>query len=160
MFSESEKGEGLIEVMVTIFIATVVIGAMAIATIRGVSNAQFSQSQVQATKFAQETLEQLKTIRDRNLSVSLLSAGTMPFSQFQQNASCPDGCYFSLNQSSLSLTQVAEPGFTALSGGLRRQINLTSSATNKEITATAIVSWTDAGGPHQSNLQTIFGQIR
>lgn len=159
-----QRGEGLIEVMVTMFIATVVIGAMAIATIRGVTNAQFSQSQVQATKYAQEALESIKTVRDRNYLITLSNRGTIPFSELQQDhTACPDpGCYFTLDSTGQNMTQVGANATTALPGDLQRQIILKTSgvSTNKEIVATAIISWTDSSGTHQSNLQTIFGQLR
>ncbi len=165
MFSKwrQEAGEGLIEVMIVLFIATIVIGAMTIATVRGISNAQFSQNQTQATKLAQDALERIRTIRDRNLPIILTTRGSIKFSEFQQDVNaCVSGCYFRLDTTNLSIIQVNSTDFDALEGGLQRQIILKTSgvATNREINANVLIKWVDAGGSHQSDLQTIYGEIK
>lgn len=62
----SEKGQTLIELIVVIAVIIVVVAALTFATIASLRNANFSQNQAQATKLAQEGLEKVRILRDRD----------------------------------------------------------------------------------------------
>ncbi len=103
--------------------------------ITSLKNAQLSQTQSRATKYAQEGLEKLRTIRDRNGSISGMTLATQidgtsgcssgtptKFSDLYCNnfsticPSAPAGsgytgnvCYFKIDASNLSLTYAPGP---------------------------------------------------
>lgn len=61
-----EKGQSLLEITISIGVAIIIIMALTVITITGLRNSQFAQDQVQATKYAQDWLEQVRVIRDRD----------------------------------------------------------------------------------------------
>lgn len=68
-----EAGQSLLELIIVIAVSTMIVGALAFATIFSIRNAQLSKNQSQATKLAQEGIERVRTGRDRNSLVSVLS---------------------------------------------------------------------------------------
>ncbi len=172
-----EDGQSLIEVIVVLGLTAVVAVGLVIVVLTSLKNAKFAQNQAKATKFAQEAMEQIKSIRDRDLkgSINLASTGwddSSPFSVLWQyplsnNAQSPcinrpegvtGGCYFKLDNGNT----LAEPTLPGLSNslqdmedGLSRQIIITDDASyQQEKTVAVKVFWKDAGGEHESNLQT------
>lgn len=67
-----EKGQSLIEVLVGLATAVLIIGAITVATISALNNAVYSKNQNLATNYAQQGIEIVRNLRDRN------------YSQFQQ----------------------------------------------------------------------------
>src|SRR5438105_921832 len=68
--SSLESGQSLLEITLTLGIAALVISAIAITTIVGLQNSEYSQNQIQATKLAQEGLEAIRSMRDNDTPVT------------------------------------------------------------------------------------------
>ncbi|MDO8429123.1 MAG: hypothetical protein Q7S88_00655 [Candidatus Daviesbacteria bacterium] len=79
----AESGQSLLEVVIALSAVGVVLGALLLITITGLNNNRFAQNQVKATKYAQETIDKIKSIRDRNGTVVLRVSGceNIKFSQ-------------------------------------------------------------------------------
>lgn len=168
----SESGQSLVEVLVALVVATVVIVALIVTVLTGLKNSQFAQKQSQATRVAQDALDKIKTIRDRNGTIVYDSSNydflTPPSlsSIFTVNLSAPvacnGACYYRLlwdgGTSQWTLDQLTvDPKSESLSEGLTRQILISDDAsfgTQKYITVKVI--WSDSSGEHESNLQTIL----
>lgn len=167
-----ESGQSLIEVVIATMVAVVVLGALIITILTSLKNAQFAQNQSKATKYAQDALDKIKTIRDRNGSVTFIYASGSPaqsttkFSDLWNISGglssvgvCNTKCYLSL-VSPLGLTgnYTTATAKEDLGDGLTRQIIFedTSTTYQSEKMITVKVSWQDSAGAHESNLQTIL----
>lgn len=69
------RGQSLIEVLVALGIISVVITGVATIVTQSLSNTQFSKDQNTATKYAQEGLETVRSIRDRDYTAFALLDG-------------------------------------------------------------------------------------
>lgn len=67
----NEKGQSLLELVVSIAIAILVLGALTFAIITSLRNASFASNQAQATKLAQEGLENVRSTRDRGGALNI-----------------------------------------------------------------------------------------
>ncbi|MBI4037373.1 type II secretion system protein [Candidatus Daviesbacteria bacterium] len=65
-----QSGQSLIEVLVGLSIAAVVLGGLLISIMVSLKNAQFAQNQARATKYAQEAIDQIRAIKERNSTVT------------------------------------------------------------------------------------------
>lgn len=179
---KQQSGQSLIEVLVALSITAIVLGGLVIAVLVSLKNAQFAQNQAKATKYAQEAIDQVKTIRDRDLAVTFISNKG---SACQSSCSFGINCYFSdlwscqLSTSATSPCTVSPPGETgcyfnltdtpalnepdlpiyidqSIGNGLTRKIQITDDGTtfDKEKNVIVKVIWSDASGQHESNLQT------
>lgn len=61
-----QKGQTLLELLVVMTIVSVVIGGLVFAIIGSIRNASFAKNQAEATKFAQEAIERVRSGRDRD----------------------------------------------------------------------------------------------
>jgi type II secretory pathway pseudopilin PulG len=178
----NQQGQTLIEVLIALTVGVLILGALVIATIVSIRNAQFSQNQLQATKFAQEGIDLVRTIRNRNLKVESASP---PFSTFidlwtyspgfgscgyVKLGSCTNNAflgYFKIVPDAFNptgklirgntITEVSE----TVGGQFSRFILIEDQSspvntreTEKKITV--IVRWKDTSGNHESNIQTIL----
>ncbi|MDO8498449.1 MAG: prepilin-type N-terminal cleavage/methylation domain-containing protein [bacterium] len=160
---DRESGQSLIEVLVALVVAALVITALIITILTGLKNSQFAQKQSQATKYAQEAIDKIRGIRDRDVAVTA-NFGSTSVAKFSdlwsvQISASTDSSYFTLGVGSLSLSQVPVASSDVdLGDGLSRQImfwdDATSFALQKQVTVK--VKWTDSSGSHESNLQTII----
>lgn len=185
---QSQKGQSLLEVMVVLMITVLVLVALLTVVVVSLRNAQFAQNQTKATKYAQDAIERIKTLRDRNDSletnntvVMQSSPDTHKFSDLWSDKLsnlCAAGteisgpCYFKIVENSIThaviLTQVDPNVWDDLGDGLKRQIILTDKRSiepnvdkykyEKELTVR--VEWIDASGTHQSDLQTILKKLQ
>ena len=69
----SEAGQSLIELIVVTAVAVIVVGALTFATIASLRNAAFAKNQSQATKLAQDGLERMRSLRDRDSDIQTLN---------------------------------------------------------------------------------------
>lgn len=69
------KGQSLIEVLIALGIISMVITGVATIVTQSLTNAQFSKEQDTATKYAQEGLETVRSIRDQNYNAFALLNG-------------------------------------------------------------------------------------
>jgi len=66
----ADKGQSLLEVTVLVGLALITVSGLVIVTVNGLKNSQYSQNQAQATKLAQEGMDEVKGIVQRNCAVS------------------------------------------------------------------------------------------
>ncbi len=165
----NNKGQSLLEFVVSIGLVIVVITGLTITTVNGLRNSQFSKNQTQATKLAQEGLEQTRAIRDRDYIICP-SSGCVRWSIFWTDATCTQAapCTFVLKTTNCALPTAETSPFCLstsptpeiLNGDLKRQITVTDEPTGtigkyqKKVLST--VSWNDVSGSHQSELATIL----
>lgn len=184
MFNSNQRGQTLLELVVVIAVSVMVIGALVFATIASLRNAQFAKNQAQATKYAQEGIERVRTGRDRSALISaitncsqLTSWSNIWSCQITGGCDVPavglvaaNKCYFTVSSagaltyinSSTSFPQdLAEPLPSAEEPIFRRVITLSDdpSTNTTQKTVTAIVTWTDFSGPHESKLTTILRKL-
>lgn len=171
MHKTNQLGQSLIEVVVVIAVVAIVVGGLVFATIASIRNATFAKNQAQATKYAQEGLERVKTARDRNdaSSISGLTLGGQPVTDWadadlwanQITASCSP-CYFRITSPLGNLQyQGTTPSSPEIIGGFSRSVILSDSANFAvEKVVTVIVVWTDfLQKTHESRLVTILRKL-
>lgn len=167
---KDSRGQTMIEVLVALSIAVVVIGALAIATIVSIRNASFAENQTKATKLAQEGIEKVKIIRDRDGPVTLSYGAPQPTQKFSDLWNIPlynscNPCYFQFPATNpLSLT--GSPSVASQEvDGLSRVVLIEDEERNEAYPSEAYryekkvivkVRWTDPSGTHESNLQTVL----
>lgn len=145
-----EKGQTLIEVLVGLASGVIVIGAITIATLSALNNAQFSENQNLATQYAQQAMEIVRNMRDTDYqNFSNLSGG------YCMGRSCT-----SLNNSNLNTNPNDTYCWTSPASGCGQNIaifvrqvsfeqNSSSCDGNTKVTATA--SWNDSKCTSSSN---------
>lgn len=159
----SKKGQSLMELVVVIAMTIVVISALVFATIASLRNARLAQNQIQATKLAQQGLEKIRGLRDRDGGVDFTKADFTHTEKFSDlwtiSFSCPDNCYFFFNSPGV-LTGGTDSNFETPvdSPDFLRQFQIEDEgedmAAQKKVTA--LVKWTDFAGEHESRLTTIL----
>lgn len=164
--TKRSSGQSLIEVLVVMVVGSIIILAIVSLVLNSMKSSQFAQSQIQATKYAQEAIDKIKDIRARDGSVAYSCGDTCSAAKFSDlwsnlPLSCSTSCYFVFG---------TDAGFTKLVGNqsigdhpdidssLTRYITLTRSADRNEITVSVKVRWTDSLGDHESNLQTTLNK--
>ena len=162
-------GQSLIEVVIVLGITVVVVVALVIVVLTSLKNAKFAQNQARATKYAQEALEQIKAIRDRDEEGKIVfQDATFNFSglwdiNMSKSLQCAsidgrDGpCYFKMEtQPALAEADISQ--FEDMGEGLSRQIIIsdTEETYGKEKKINVRVFWEDSAGKHESNLQTVL----
>lgn len=166
--SSAEKGQTLIELIVVMAVGTIIISALTFAAIYTIRNSQFAKNQFQATKLAQEGMEKIKSIRDRDQAavISGFSCNSQPVTTFSGlwtcnlSGPCSSGiCYFTLSGNTLSSGTNAS--FEDLGNGLSRQVQLKDAFSyDKEKEIKVIVRWTDTSGAHESTVTSVLGNTR
>lgn len=158
----SEKGQSLIEVIVTVTVGVLVVSALTFAIIFSLRNANFAKNQAQATKLAQEGLEKVRTLRDRD---TVGSMGT-PYSKFSDLWSVQLGCQIERNNcyfyfNSGLLVSGTSVNFESIPpGNFKRQIQIEDYGDGtQQKKVTSVVEWTDFSGSHKSKLTTILRKI-
>jgi type II secretory pathway pseudopilin PulG len=129
----NQKGQSLIEALVALGIATIVVSAIAIATITAVNNADFSKYQNQASNYAQQGMEILRQQSQADWSSFVSKAGAINW--------CLD----------YDTVTLRNPGATPCSKNINnffvRTVQLSSgiggSACEGNVQANVVVSWTD-----------------
>lgn len=171
-----QQGYTLIEVVIAMAVSILVIGALTFATTSSLRNADIAKRQSQATKLAQEGLEKIRSIRDRDEAINSSFGGVTTFSGLwnismsADVANCPGGiCYFRF----LDITGVLQQGNQLIveslgNGAFKRQIQIIDKLTCDSVVNTcyqeekeisSIVKWSDFAGDHQSKLTTILRRI-
>ena len=67
---KKDKGQSLLEVTVLVGLALITVSGLVIVTVNGLKNSQYSQNQAQATKLAQDGMDQVKGMASRNCAVT------------------------------------------------------------------------------------------
>ena len=172
----NQKGQSLVEVVIALGIAVIIVIAFTNATIASVRNSQFSKNQNLATKYAQETLEVVRAVRDQN-AVGSVTDGTSTVNSWGdlwginlKNAASPGGGFtgycFTLNEATLVMTKRVSCADNNGNGTtydenidtiFYRKINITDDGTNlgkKQIFVR--VYWSDNRGQHNTEVTTFL----
>lgn len=157
----TESGQSLLEVLTALGVAAIVVVALSVLAVSSLRNAQHARAQAEATKFVNEGIEQVRTVRDQQ--------GWNTFSTF--SVTPPNNCY-SVNTSSTPwILQGETCGTPPIVGSTQftREIQLEDASIDvvssgclsppcpgRRVTVT--VSWTDSFGPNTSQAATILTQ--
>ncbi len=174
--TQNQQGYTLVEVVISITVSIMVIVALTFATISSLRNAQLAKRQAQATKYAQEGLERVRSIRDRNDTITTNFSGVSTFNDLWSifmSQNCNGTCFFKFQSS--TLTSVSNATCTTCTeaindtnnmGVFKRQIQITDQDCSTTVNCyqiekqiTSIVTWSDFAGEHQSKLATILRKI-
>lgn len=169
----SEKGQSLLEVIVVMTVGVIIIGSLVFATIASLRNAQFAKNQTQATKLAQEAIEEVRSARTRDGVIRGLQSGDLRwnddgFWNLRIDDTCTQPCYFKLADAGqldfLSSASNSLPDSSKLADTqFKRVVVLSDDAQNNsyknEKKVTVIVGWIDYAGEHQSRLTTILRRL-
>lgn len=176
----NQKGYTLVEVIISIAVSVLVIGALTFATISSLRNAQLAKRQSQATKYAQQGLEKVRSFRDRDGAVATNFpaqptnfSGLWTIYMSSDTGNCPAGiCYFRISNETTLTQGLASTANEDLEGGtFKRQIQVvdqdicgsgatqTSQCYTKEKQVTSLVRWTDFAGDHESKLTTVLRKL-
>lgn len=165
----SKKGQSLMELVIVVAVVVTVVGALVFATIASLRNAQFAKNQAQATKLAQEGLEKIRSLRNRDEAnkVDYTRGDGTHTSKFSDlwsiSFTCGAGanCYFYFNSSGTLVggTSVNFELPTAVPPNFKRQFQIEDNDGGTQKKVTAKVLWTDFAGEHESKLTTILRKI-
>ena len=179
-YMRSAKGQTLIEAVVVIAVGIVVVGALVFATIASLRNSGAAKNQAQATKLAQEGLEIVRTSRDRdgvinNLSgtnycwASSCNTGVTSIWSAHLNEgggvcdnTLPQYCYFKITGGDLIfLSASSQPPAGGEPIGNFTRYTILSDDSNWQIwkTVTALVTWSDFAGTHESRISTVLRKL-
>lgn len=146
-------GQSLIEVIVSVGIAVILAIALISAGLISNKTARSARDNTQATKLAEQAIEQIRVFRDRQ-GYGALAVGTCytlntsasdPASWNLSTASCPAGESIMLNNTVfVRMFSIADAS------------TVTPPASKRLITVT--VSWNESGGTQTVTNQTIFSQ--
>ena len=176
----NQKGQSLVELIVVTAVAVIVVGALTFATIAALRNAAFSKNQTQATKLAQDGLERMRSLRDRDSDIQTLNIPDKSgnpgkislvniWDYFLARDYCNSGsenkpCIFKFNNG--VLTQINSPE-DAEGTDLKRYIEIFDRSNCDSISecfkfqkeVRVVVYWNDFSGPHESRLTTILRNV-
>lgn len=140
-------GQSMFEVVLALFIITMIIVAIVILSTNSVSNSLFSRNKNQSSKYTQEAIEWVRSQRELNSADFGVYAGGGTY--------CLDNLSFNNTGVCSSIEKISGTVFT-------RQLTFTQSTVSTKSVVTAVVttSWTDAKGYHESRSTTDFTDIR
>ena len=130
------RGQTLLEVLVALSVGILVLTAMTGAVLSSLANAQFSKNQNLATLYAQQGMENMRDLRNKNWT---------SFSGY-------DGFYCLAKDGSLTAGSSCSGN---IDGFFARQIMFENLAVDKR-RITVTVSFTDSKVNHQSQLISVF----
>lgn len=177
----NEKGQTLLEMVVVIAVALLVVSALTFATISSLRNSQYAKNQSLATKLAQEGVEKVRVIRDRNGVVNFkYSEGGQErnvesFAKLWEldlsSVHCGNkACFLKLDPTDDSLSRAIDDILNPNAGvsdyevinNFKRQIQISDLTPTHPVekTVTAVVVWTDFAGDHESRITTILRNIQ
>ena len=173
-----QRGQSLLEVIFALAIGIIIATAFVSLGAVSVRNSRVATDQVTATKFAQEGMEAVITIRDQNSQWAILNNGANnQWSKLQSFLACaqPDNpainCDgdFLLQETTCTPESVGTPTpqrcITKSSGPwtlaspnqqYSRKIRISDSGTTNVKNVTVFVWWTDSNGLHKSTLSRSF----
>lgn len=143
-----EAGQSMFEVVIALFIITMIIVGVVSLTTNSLSNAVFSKNKTLAGKFSQEAIEWLRFQREEDISLFLTNVTNSNRYCLQTLAWTNAG----ICSSSELITNTV----------FRREVVFTTSTVSgkKLIEADVVTYWTDSKGYHESKSVTNFTDIR
>lgn len=142
-------GQSMFEVVLALFIITMIIVAVVILSTNAISNSLFSRNKTQASRYSQEAVEWLRNQRETDSEAFVAAAATQ---KYCLNSNPPDF----LNAGACSSNEIIP------NTSFRRELTFeTSLVGGKSIINAAIVtSWEDSRGYHEARAVTDFSDIR
>ncbi len=142
-------GQSMFEVVLALFIITMIIVAVVILSTNSIANSLFSRSKTQASRYSQEAVEWLRNERETNSDDFVLATNT------------PVYC-LSTNPPDFSNTGACSSNEVITGTIFKRQVTFTTSDVFSKsiINATIVTSWTDPKGYHEARAVTEFSDIR
>ncbi len=140
-------GQSMFEVVLALFIITMIIVAVVILSTNAISNSLFSRSKNQGSRYTQEAIEWLRSQREVNYADFVVYTASGVY--------CLDTLTFN-NPGSCGSTEY-------VSGtNLIRQVNFSQTivAGKKIVNAVVTTSWIDSKGYHEARSVTDFSDIR
>lgn len=156
---KKQIGESLLEVTISLGLALLVVTALTVTTVNGLKNSQLSQNQLNATKYAQEGIERVRQIRERNCPVTVGSTQYYWYGPGNSIWSIQLAGFFkyTVNDTAVPavcrLEEVLVPE-TIESGKFTRSINIVDGVDQNTKKVTVTVNWSDFSGTHESKLET------
>lgn len=108
----SEKGQSLLEVAIALGISMIIITALTIVTLEGLRNSQFSQNLTQATGYASEGRDIVRTMRDRSSPIYYTATSSYPWPSFYTTYTSCNGAAGSCNFALGTVSSGASPTCT------------------------------------------------
>lgn len=159
------SGQSLIEVLIVLTVAVIIVVTILSAVLMSLKNARFAQNQSQATRYAQEAMETIKSLKERDENIWFKSE-EWKFSDFLEHPigsngdGCTSFCYFQIGEDpDLLLEQVFAPESALPVPGFQRGISFANGDNPGEKKLKVWVRWEDSSGVHESNLETILGKL-
>lgn len=143
----TQKGQSMFEVVLALFIITMIIVAVVILSTNAISNSLFSRSKTQASRYSQEAVEWLRRERENNSKTFGVVTNTGTY------------CLVALNFSNTGTCAANEIITNTI---FKREVNFSTRLVSSKtiITATVITSWQDSKGYHEVRSSTDFSDIR
>lgn len=141
------KGQSLFEVVLALFIITMIIVAVVILSTNAISNSLFSRSRNQGSRYTQEAIEWLRSQREKNSADFVVYASSAVY--------CLDTLSFN-NPGTCGSSEFI------LNSNLVRQVNFSQElVSGKKITTAVVITyWNDSKGYHETRSVTDFSDIR
>ncbi len=172
-FRIKDTGQSLLEITIVLGVAAAIIVAISSITIQGLSDSTYAQNQLQATKFAQDGIEKIRSFRNNN---TLACIGAQQYRWIGQTNSlfgnqmdviCGATCHFILEDNACGTKMLGQkPSASSwekvdTDGVFSRRIEMEdyveSGVTRKNLKkVTVYVRWSDRSGDHESTLVTIL----
>lgn len=146
------KGQSMFEVLVAIFIITLITVGVVVVSTTSVANSTFSRNSTLAGRYAQEAIEWLRDEEATNT--------TLFKTRITQSRYCLDSLSWS-NLGACSTNELVNDS-TGADSVFGREVVLTTSVINTKniIQAVVRVYWTDSKGTHEVSSATNFSDIR
>lgn len=141
------SGQSLFEVILALFVITMIIVAVVVLSTNSISNSLFSRNKTLAARYSQEGIEWLRLEKERDFPALAVVAGTAKY--------CLDGLNFNNLGACNSSEFIPNTEFA-------REVNFVKLSENSKtlIEATVVTYWTDSKGYHESRSSTVFTDIR
>lgn len=147
--NNEQRGQSMFEVVLALFIITMIIVAVVILSTNSIANSLFSRSKTQASRYSQEAVEWLRNERETNSEDFVVATNTPVYCL---NTNPPDFSNSGACSSSEFITGTI----------FKRQVTFVSSNVFSKsiINATVVTSWADSKGYHEVRAVTEFSDIR
>ena len=144
-----QSGQSMFEVVLALFIITMIIIAVVILSTNSIANSLFSRSKTQASRYSQEAIEWLRNERETDFEAFVIATNTPVYCL---NTNPPD---FS-NSGSCTSAEIIDGTI------FQREVSFSQSDVFSKsiIAATIITSWNDPKGYHEVRGVTEFSDIR
>lgn len=144
----NEEGQSLIEVLASLVIAILIIGALINAVTASIRNAQFAKNSSLATKYAQEGMEFIRSQRDTaNTWVEFRDGRVRTFPWCLKSTAWPEAVGYCGEEDKITGTIFTREAYI-------------SEESDTKVKAKVIVKWKDQSSQeHKSELVSIFSDM-